>query len=70
MSSWALLLALTGQQSDSSSNQLAFDPVFEASTEDDLIRAFWSNGQAWGIFTQQKNSNTAEITVLGSIDSD
>lgn len=65
MSSWALLLALTGQQTNAESGQVRFQPVFAASPEGDTFRAFWSNGRAWGVFTQQAGGEP-QIEVLGS----
>ncbi len=66
MSSWALLLALTGQQSDVGSGQLSFAPVFAASPDDGPFRAFWSDGRSWGVFSQSGPDAAPEITVLGS----
>jgi non-lysosomal glucosylceramidase len=65
MSSWAVLLALTGQQIDADSGQLSFSPVLAASTDDDVFRVFWSNGRAWGVFTQRKEGGAPEIEVWG-----
>jgi uncharacterized protein (DUF608 family) len=67
MSSWSVYLALTGQQSDLATGQLHFSPVTEASETPDEFRCFWSNGAAWGIYTQQRAGDgwTASVEVLG-----
>jgi len=68
MSSWTVLLALSGQQGDQAKGTLTFNPVIEASEDADLFQCFWSNGKAWGIYRQQRNQNgewTPEIEVLG-----
>jgi uncharacterized protein (DUF608 family) len=66
MSSWAILLALTGQQGDTNKDELNFAPVFEASTNTDLFRAFWSDGRHWGIITQSKADDEVTVNVIGA----
>jgi hypothetical protein len=69
MSSWAVLLALSGQQSDLSSGTLSFSPALDASTDENAFACFWSNGKAWGTYTQRRANTDAawqpEVTVLG-----
>ena len=65
MASWAVLLALTGQQTRANVDQATFAPVMDASTDEQVFRAFWSNGREWGTFTQSKDSDEATIEVLG-----
>lgn len=65
MSSWALLLALSGAQADMANNAIHFDPIMEASTSDDAFQTFWSTGTAWGTFRQSKTSDDYDIKVLG-----
>ncbi len=65
MSSWALLLALSGQQVDAATGAISFDPKFAASTVADRFQCFWSNGRQWGVLhaehTQDKWSETIEV---------
>jgi uncharacterized protein (DUF608 family) len=69
MSSWAVLLALSGAHSDLSQHTMRFAPVLEASTEADTFRTFWSNGRGWGTYTQRRDAKTGawvpEVQVLG-----
>ena len=66
MSSWALLLALSGAQADMANNELHFNPILDASTSEDAFQSFWSTGTAWGTFHQSKKSDADyEIKVLG-----
>ena len=45
---------------------LTFDPALDASTDPDLFQCFWSNGTAWGVFRQRRDSQAPpEIEVLG-----
>ena len=64
MSSWTVLLALTGFHSDIDAGEIHFDPVKLVSTDADVFKSFWSNGKAWGTFTQ-RGSEAPEIDVLG-----
>jgi uncharacterized protein (DUF608 family) len=66
MSSWAVLLALSGQQT--TPDTLSFDPVLEASSDPNVFQCFWSNGRAWGSYRQQRddqNGWTPTLEVLG-----
>ena len=69
MESWALLLALTGVQSDASQGKLTFNPIRKAATREDYFQTFWSNGVAWGIYLASTDSATVavqhHIQVLG-----
>jgi non-lysosomal glucosylceramidase len=69
MSSWTVLLALSGQHSDLGQGVLSFSPVVEASTDPNQFQCFWSNGCAWGIYRRALNTTdeawTPEIEVLG-----
>jgi non-lysosomal glucosylceramidase len=64
MSSWMLLLALTGTHTDLGRGELRFEPVWEASTDSEAFSTFWSTGRAWGTFTQPKDA-APSIHVLG-----
>jgi non-lysosomal glucosylceramidase len=68
MSSWALLLAMSGVQADMVNNELHFNPIMDASTSEDNFQTFWSTGTAWGTFLQTETSDgnvKSEINVLG-----
>ncbi len=69
MSSWMLLLALSGFHCDVEQGTMAFAPVTCASTVKDRFSTFWSNGLAWGIYTQHKDADgdswSCDIEVLG-----
>jgi uncharacterized protein (DUF608 family) len=69
MSSWTVLLALSGQHADLGKTTLSFTPVVEASTDPNHFQCFWSNGRAWGRYRQTRNDAganwTPEIEVLG-----
>lgn len=54
MSSWALLLALSGFRFDMVEGTMSFRPVINK----DNFSTFWSTGKAWGIYTQKKNPKT------------
>lgn len=67
MSSWALLPALTGFQSDITAKLMTFDLQPQA-CDQQTARVFWSNGQAWGTYSQQRAADGAwkpELQVLG-----
>jgi non-lysosomal glucosylceramidase len=51
MSSWSLLLALSGYHYDAAAGHLAFDPKINA--ED--FRCFFSAGSGWGLFSQTRD---------------
>ncbi len=57
MSSWSVMLALSGFSYDGTEGSLGFDPVI---SEDDF-RTFWSSGNAWGSFSL--NSREVVLTV-------
>lgn len=69
MSSWTVLLALSGQQADLNKGTLSFAPVLEASPDANRFECFWSNGHAWGRYRQTRASAdaawTPEVEVLG-----
>jgi hypothetical protein len=48
---------------------LSFNPVVGASTDSNQFRCFWSNGRAWGVYKQTRNTAdeawTPEVEVLG-----
>jgi non-lysosomal glucosylceramidase len=60
MSSWLVLLALTGAQADVAQGILRFHPCQQASTEADEFRTFWSTGTAWGVFRGYRDAQTGE----------
>ncbi|MGI8587396.1 MAG: GH116 family glycosyl-hydrolase [Chloroflexia bacterium] len=67
MSSWALLLALSGFHCDVAQGQIAFAPALHAAD----FRCFFSAGTAWGGFAQQisRRELRADLTVAaGSFD--
>jgi non-lysosomal glucosylceramidase len=59
MSSWSLLLALSGYHYDAGRQHLAFAPKIN---EDDF-RSFFSAGEAWGQFSQQREGDTYTATL-------
>lgn len=68
MSSWALLLALTGAHADMGRSELSFAPVLDVPAAQTLFQTFWSTGSAWGVYTQQRDAAGAwqpRIKVLG-----
>ena len=52
MSSWTLLLALSGFYCDLGQGEMGFDPVIQASPDPNHFKSFWSNGKAWGTYSQ------------------
>ncbi|MFP4016275.1 MAG: GH116 family glycosyl-hydrolase [Halanaerobiales bacterium] len=54
MSSWALLIALSGYKVDMVKGTISFDPVINR--ED--FSTFWSNGKAWGVYKERYNEVT------------
>ena len=54
MSSWAILLALSGFRYDMVKERVSFKPVIN---QEDFL-TFWSTGKAWGVYTQKKNMQT------------
>ena len=69
MSSWTVLLALSGQHADVGQGTLSFDAVADASTDSDHFACFWSSGKAWGRYSQTRagagSDWVPEIEVLG-----
>ena len=60
MASWCGVLTLSGFGFDAHRRHIGFDPLLR---EGLAFRAFWCNGQAWGIVTLQHGS--CELRVLG-----
>ncbi len=69
MSSWALLLALSGFHCDMPNRRMSFAPRVDASTARDSITTFWSCGRGWGRYTQHRDPQTGDwiphVEVLG-----
>jgi len=69
MSSWTLLLALSGYHCDVDRREIRFEPILKASPDPNRFKTFWSNGLAWGIYSQQLDPETGswqyELEVLG-----
>jgi len=59
MSSWSLILALSGYHFNAAEGHLAFAPRIN---QDDF-RCFFSAGTAWGLFTQSRKENTCTATL-------
>ena len=53
MSSWGLILALSGYQCDMAEKRISFTPQINV----DDFRCFWSTGTAWGTYTQKRDEN-------------
>ncbi len=63
MSSWSVLLALSGFEYDGITKTMAFDPQINQ----EEFRTFWSTGTAWGNFSIRDNE--AKLSVLyGSLE--
>ena len=58
MSSWAVLLALSGFHCDVSRGEMSFAPVMAGATETNMFRTFWSCGRGWGTYTQVRDPAT------------
>ncbi len=68
MSSWALILALSGVEANADHQKLSFNPVLDADQNAEVFETFWSNGLAWGTYKQQKAADghwQPAIEVLG-----
>jgi uncharacterized protein (DUF608 family) len=68
MSSWMLLLAASGFHCNLSERSMEFAPVPALAAGMDRFTIFWSNGAAWGTFTQRQDENgvwSYDIQVLG-----
>lgn len=59
MSSWGLLIALSGFKFDMVRKEIAFAPVIEQES----FTTFWSTGLAWGTYSQNKNRETGDFEV-------
>jgi non-lysosomal glucosylceramidase len=61
MSSWAVLLALTGYQCDAVNGRLEF----ASALRDGNFSTFWSSGSGWGVFREsvERGSRKAELQV-------
>lgn len=57
MSSWGLLVALSGVKADMVSGTLSFEPRINA----DNFSTFWSTGKAWGVYRQKKSRKTGKM---------
>jgi non-lysosomal glucosylceramidase len=55
LSSWAVLVALSGFQCDLGQGVIRFAPAAAASTEPDRFQSFWSCGRGWGTYTQVRD---------------
>lgn len=67
MSSWSLLLTLSGVTCDLGKGELRFAPQLAASTDPDRFTTLWSTGRAWGTYTQTRNPDhtwTPTLTIL------
>jgi len=58
MSSWAVLLALSGFKYDMGKKTISFKPAINKEN----FSTFWSTGKAWGIYNQKKNRDTGFFT--------
>jgi non-lysosomal glucosylceramidase len=63
MSSWAVLLALSGYQYDGVEKSLSFSPQ----VHHDNFQTFWSTGNGWGKFAIKDNAATLSVT-YGSLE--
>lgn len=52
MASWALLLALSGMQTDALNGGTTFSPVNDLLSKDEPFKVFWSDGRSWGVYRQ------------------
>ena len=57
MSSWGLIIALSGYFYSAPGELMRFDPKVHA----DDFRTFWSNAAAWGTFSQRVGAEQAEV---------
>jgi len=65
MSSWALLLASSGVQTNMAERELHFAPQMDISTDENIFQSFWSTGTAWGTFRHMKQTDEAELIIYG-----
>jgi uncharacterized protein (DUF608 family) len=61
MSSWTLLLALSGYHCNIDRKEIRFNPVLGASTDPVRFKTFWSNGAAWGTYSQHLDPETGAL---------
>ena len=62
MSSWALLLALSGAQVDPADGGVSFSPAPALLSKDEPFATLWSNGRSWGIYRSEWDAEKAEWT--------
>jgi hypothetical protein len=62
MSSWALLLALSGFHYDAARRSIAFAPA--RATRGGEFRCFFSAGTGWGTFEQQRKQNVLSASLV------
>ncbi|CAM3825500.1 GH116 family glycosyl-hydrolase [Cohnella lubricantis] len=64
MSSWGLLIALSGFEYDMARGRMSFSPA----VNEDGFSCFWSTGKGWGVYRQRKDEATGilrfEVEVL------
>ncbi len=69
MSSWALLLALSGAQVDPADGGISFSPAPELLSKDAPFATLWSNGRSWGMYRREWDAEKAAwssaVEVLG-----
>jgi non-lysosomal glucosylceramidase len=69
LSSWAVLVALSGFQCDLGRGVISFAPVTSASAEPDSFKTFWSCGRGWGTYAQIRDGAAGvwrpSVEVLG-----
>jgi hypothetical protein len=69
LSSWGLLLALSGFTCDAAAKRIEFSPRVNA----DDFGCFWSTGTAWGMYTQTRDREAGRVkwsvdVIHGSLD--
>jgi uncharacterized protein (DUF608 family) len=57
LSSWAVLLALSGFGFDMGEGTVTFDPAINI----DDFSTFWSTGKAWGVYSQKRDPKTKRL---------
>ena len=69
MSSWALLLALSGAQVDPADGAVSFSPAPALLSKDEPFATLWSNGRSWGMYRSEWDETaqaySGAIEVLG-----
>jgi len=58
MSSWGLLIALSGFGFDMAEGVMKFDPVIN----EDRFHTFWSTGKGWGVYRQVKDETSGKLS--------